>query len=337
MFAVYVDNGIFTSLNDEDINQAIIDLKNIQCEIEDQGELSDYLGVNIKQRQGTTYLTQPHLINQIIEDMGISKHASDKPTPAASTVILGADHDGKELDHNFDYRSVVGKLNFLEKSTRPDIAYAVHQCARFASNPRKSHGDAIVHLAKYLRNTREKGLTLSPSDKHGLEVYIDADFSGSWIKCEAEDDPDTAKSRSGYAIMYTECLLTRKSKLQTIITLSSTNTEYVSLSQSMRKAIPVMGLLDELQEIGIIPKKTGTRVKCRAFEDNSGAIELARLPKMRPWTKHINISYLHFRSYVSDGTVTVEPISMHDQVADLLMKPLPQNQFLKLRKRLLKF
>ncbi len=61
MFAVYVDNGIFTSLNDEDINQAITDLNNIQCEIEDQGELSDYLGVNIKQRQGTIH-TLPNRI-----------------------------------------------------------------------------------------------------------------------------------------------------------------------------------------------------------------------------------------------------------------------------------
>ena len=162
-----------------------------------------------------TYLTQLHLIDQIIEDTGISKHASDKLTPAASTIILGADKEGKEFDYNFDYRSVVGKLNFLEKSTRPDIAYAVHQCARFASNPRKSHGDAIIHLAKYLRNTQEKGLILSPSAKHGLEVYADADFSGSWIKHEAQDDPDTAKSRSGYAIKYAECLLTWKSKLQT--------------------------------------------------------------------------------------------------------------------------
>ena len=335
MFAVYVDDGIFASPNDEDINQAINDLRSIHCDIEDQGELSDYLGVNIKQNQGVTYLTQPHLIDQIIEDTGISRHASDKLTPAASTIILGADKEGKEFDYNFDYRSVVGKLNFLEKSTRPDIAYAVHQCARFASNPRKSHGDAIIHLAKYLRNTREKGLILSPSAKHGLEVYADADFSGSWIKHEAQDDPDTAKSRSGYAIKYAECLLTWKSKLQTIIALSSTEAEYVSLSQSMREAIPIMGLLEELQSMNVIPKKVGTKVKCKAFEDNSGAIELARLPKMRPRTKHINISYHHFRSFITDGSISVEPISTHDQVADLLTKPLPQNQFLKLRKRLL--
>ncbi len=66
MFAVNVDNGIFASPNDEDITQAIKDLKTIKCDIEDQGELSNNLGVNIKQEQEITYLTQPHLIDQIV-------------------------------------------------------------------------------------------------------------------------------------------------------------------------------------------------------------------------------------------------------------------------------
>ena len=125
--------------------------------------------------------------------------------------------------------------------------------------------------------------------------------------------------------------------MQTIIALSSTEAEYVSLSQSMREAIPIMGLLDELREMGIIPPLAKTNVKCKAFEDNLGAIELAKLPKMRPRTKHINIAYHHFRSFVANKSVTVLPISTKEQVADLLTKPLPQNQFLKLRKLLLNY
>ena len=111
----------------------------------------------------------------------------------------------------------------------------------------------------------------------------------------------------------------------------------MSLSQSMRDAIPIMGLLDELTELKLTPPASDTNVKCKAFEDNLGAIELARLPKMRPRTKHINIAYHHFRSFITNGTVKVLPISTKEQVADLLTKPLPQNQFLKLRKLLLNY
>lgn len=120
--------------------------------------------------------------------------------------------------------------------------------------------------------------------------------------------------------------------MQTIITLSSTEAEYVSLSQSMREAIPIIGLLDEMRSMNLIPKLDKTSAKYKAFEDNLGAIELAKLPKMTPRTKHINITYHHFRSFVTNCSVTLLPISTKGQVADLLTKLLPQNQFLKLRK-----
>ena len=62
-------------------------------------------------------------------------------------------------------------------------------------------------------------------------------------------------------------------------------------------------------------------VYCKAFEDNSGAYELARCPKIRPRTKHINQKYHHFRSYV--GTrIHVYQVSTEDQVADLMTKAL---------------
>ena len=93
-----------------------------------------------------------------------------------------------------------------------------------------------------------------------------------------------------------------------------------------------MGLLEEMTTQGVILTSETTRVKCKAFEDTVGAIELARLPKMKPRIKHINIAYHHFRGFVKDGKISIEPISAKDQVADLLTKPLPQNQFLKLRK-----
>ena len=98
-----------------------------------------------------------------------------------------------------------------------------------------------------------------------------------------------------------------------------------------------MQFLDELKEKGFSVYSTEPKVYCKAFEDNSGALELARLPKMRPRTKHINLKYHHFREYVRIGKIFVYPISTIDQVADIFTKPLPQNTFLKLRRKFLHF
>ena len=74
--------------------------------------------------------------------------------------------------------------------------------------------------------------------------------------------------------------------------------------------------------------------KCKAFEDNAGAIELAKAPKLRPRTKHINIKYHHFREHVERGEITIEKIDTSEQLADLGTKPLTRKPFEKLRKKL---
>jgi hypothetical protein len=72
---------------------------------------------------------------------------------------------------------------------------------------------------------------------------------------------------------------------------------------------------------------TNPYVYCKVFEDNSGALKLARLPKLCPRTKHINICYHHFREHVGKGLVKIFPIDTKDQIADALTKPLTHNSF----------
>ena len=338
MFIVYVDDGIFVSTSDDAIDKAIQDLKDQKLNLEDQGDIKDYLGVNVTELDnGKIKLSQPHIIDQIIEDTKIPINGETKPTPAPSTKILVPDIEGKEFDNRFNYRSVIGKLNFLEKSTRPDIAYAVHQCARFTSNPRESHGKAVEYIAKYLASTRDEGIILDPDPNKSIETYADADFAGNWYKPDAEFDVNTARSRTGFILTYCACPITWTSKLQSTISLSSTEAEYVSLSHSMRETIPLMGTIAEITRKGFDVKCRLPRVHCKAFEDNLGAIELAKLPKIRPRTKHINVTYHHFREFVRKGLIKLFPIKTEDQIADLLTKPLPQNQFQKLRKRICGF
>jgi hypothetical protein len=231
--------------------------------------------------------------------MKANSKTKDKAAP--SSTILRRDLDGEPFKEKWDYRSIVGKLNFLEKPTRPEIAYAVHQCTRFASNPRQSHANAVKYLCRYLLATKDKGLILKPDESKSFEVHVDCDFAGNWVKEDAMNDPSTAKSRTGYIISYSGCPVVWASKLQTEVVLSSTESEFVGLSESLRIAIVMMNLLKEMQSFGIPISKTTPTVYCKLFEDNAGAIQLAKVPKMRPRTRHINQKYHHFREWVKTG------------------------------------
>jgi hypothetical protein len=208
----------------------------------------------------------------------------------------------------------------------------------FCQNPRQSHANAVKYLCRYLMATKDKGLIMRPDPAKSFEVHVNRDFSGNWVKEDAMNDPSTAKSRTGYIISYGGCPVIWASKLQTEIVLSSTEivlssteSEYVGLSESLRIAIVMMNLLSELQVFGIIIPKTTPTVFCNFFEDNAGAIHLAKVPKMRPRTRHINQKYHHFREWVKTGLIDVLPIDTEEQPADLMTKPLDLVLFLKHR------
>ena len=332
-FLVYVDDGIFCSPDSKAIKQAIQDLTKAGFDIENKGTISDYLGVHVEKLPSGKYkLSQPQLIKHLVQELegDLAAMKNHKPTlvPALSSRILQRDEEGKPFSRAWHYRSIIGKLNFIEKSTRPDIAYATHQCARFCQDPKESHAKAILQLVRYLQHTSDQGLILDPKKDIALECYADADFAGNWNKITAPQDPSTAKSRTGYIIQYASCPLLWASKLQTQIALSTTEAEYIALSSALREVIPLIELLREMKRNKIDVFVTAPKIYCKAFEDNSGALELAKAPKLRPRTKHINIIYHHFREYVRDGSIQIFAIPTLKQLADICTKPLAQNMFI---------
>jgi len=151
-------------------------------------------------------------------------------------------------------------------------------------------------------------------------VWADADFSGNWIPEEAKEEPDTARSRSGYIMSYLGCPILWKSQLQTEMALSSTESEYIALSQAAGKVKPLMLLIQEMKKEGFNIGCSTPTVKCTLFEDNSGTVCLANSPSMRPRTKHINVKYHHFRSMVASRALKIEKTSSDEQLTDFLTK-----------------
>jgi Reverse transcriptase (RNA-dependent DNA polymerase) len=334
IYVLYTDDSILTGPDKNEIDETIKLLAS-ELDITHDDQLSDFLGVNIQHRDdGTIKLSQPKLIDQVINDLHLEQdHTTIKPTPAASSKLLSRHEDSRPFDGHFNYRSVIGKLHYLVAGSRSEIAYAVHQCARFAHDPKMEHSKAVKWIGRYLKGTRDAGTILRPDKSKSLEVFVDADFAGNWDPDIAGQDRSTARSRHGYYICYGGIPIAWKSTLQQEIALSSTESEITGLSYALRETIPIIRLLEEMEELGY-PVSGGTKVHCEVFEDNSGAIEIARKHKYRPRTKHLNNRLWHFRTYVDRGVITILPIKSEDQPADILTKPLNEEDFKKHRLRM---
>ena len=103
----------------------------------------------------------------------------------------------------------------------------------------------------------------------------------------------------------------------------------------MHEVIPLMEIMKKAKQIKIPVNPTPPKVHCCVFEDNSGAIESAKVPKMRPRTKHLNSKYDHFRSFIQNGSVSVHHMRTEEQMADIFTKPLNQDLFQRHRERII--
>jgi hypothetical protein len=260
-----------------------------------------------------------------------------KSTPALQQT-LGADKDGptRKEDHLWNYAAAIGMLQYLAQNSRPDIAFAVNQCARFSHDPKLVHELAVKHICRYLKQTRTEGLIFSPTKELTMDCYVDADFAGLW-NSEAPEDPNCVKSRTGYIITLAGCPMIWGSKLQQMIALSTTEAEYLALSYAMRQLLPSKRLCQDVLE-HLDQTFKGTKIKSTAFEDNMGCIYTAKSKRISPRTKHIATHVHFFRSHIYDennnptGDVHLEKIDTLVQIADPMTKSLPKEQFVKLRK-----
>ena len=253
--------------------------------------------------------------------------------PAADP--LGTDKFGAPFNEEWSYPAVVGMLLYLSSHTRPDIQFAVHQVARFSHCPRKSHAQAVKRIVRYLIHTRERGTSITPDLKQGLDCYVDADFAGLW-GYEDEQDPASVKSRTGFTLTLFGCPIIWQSKLQTEITLSSTAAEYVAFSMAMRELLPMRALLKEIGSKLGLEFLSKSVIRSTVFEDNQGCLSLVNVPKMSPRNKYLALKYHFFRSQIGESKgIVATYINTKEQKADIFTKGLPEAQFEHIRKLLI--
>jgi len=170
------------------------------------------------------------------------------------------------------------------------------------------HWTALRRIFRYLGGTKALGLEYRGGYCGG---YTDADWGSG----------EDRRSIAGYVFMINGAAISWASKKQGSVALSSTEAEYMSLTQGIKEALWLGELLSDL---GAPRYKTEIRqVQC----DNQGAIALTRNPQYHARTKHIDIQYHFVRQHVESGLIQLTYCPTHDMVADIFTKPLPRPQF----------
>ena len=154
IFIVYIDDRILIGPGENKINGIIESIKEDYA-MTDEGDLNEYLGIKMERKGKARWLTQPALIHRILKAVNISEErkGQGRQTPCTTNgkkAVLSKDVRGPIRRKYWDYRSVVGMLNWLARSTRPDILFAVSQVGRFMAYPKKAHKDAVIRICKYL-------------------------------------------------------------------------------------------------------------------------------------------------------------------------------------------
>jgi hypothetical protein len=291
--------------------------------MKDLGELEYCLGIEIKRSSsGQLTLFQGKYIDDIIKRFGLEK-AHTEPIPMQHNLKLSKSMsptkpEDIEKSNKFSYREIVGSLMYLMISTRPDISYAVGQLAMFLNCYGREHHAAALHLLKYIKGTRDLGITYSPDSSLEVFGYSDADWASNI---------DTRRSTTGYVFYAAGGPVSWKSKVQPTVALSSTEAEYMALTSCAQEAMSLKQLQKEFLVTSLLPTLI--------YEDNQGAIAMSINPVMHKTSKHISIRQHFIREKVQDEDVRLEYCRTEDMFADALTKPLSKVIFLRLRSKLL--
>lgn len=337
---LYVDDQIFCGKDKSKIDAMIKKLQADGHQLDEEDAIEDvysFLGISIERKDNSITLTQAGLIKKFLETVKMTD-CKIIGTPA-NLEPLGSDKHGMPFNEDWNYASAVGQLLYLSSNSRPEIQFAVHQCARFTHNPKHSHAQAVKRIARYLKGTADKGLIMTPDTTKGLDCYVDADFAGLWGH-EDEQDPVCVRSRTGYVLTLFGCPLLWSSKLQPEITLSTVAAEYVAFSMAMRDLLPMRELLQEIGSALGQEVKTLSEMRSTVFEDNTGCLSLVNTPRMSTRNKWLSLKYHWFRSKIGvhNGVhqgIDARYICSASQLADGFTKSLPEAQFITLRKLLM--
>jgi hypothetical protein len=253
IIVLYTDDCLLYARDTTDIDKFVKTLRDdYKLTLNDPYHIDDFLGIRFShQYNGELHMSQTGIIEAVTESAHIPKGRL-KNTPTQATAILHADIEGLARQESWNYSSVIGQLNYLAQNSRPDIPFTVHQCARYSKGPKALHEKAAKRIIYYLQCTRDKTLIMKPNKNLSLDAYCDSDFDGVWHQ-EFAHLCDSCLSRTGFIIVLAGVPIHWSSKLQTEIALSSTEAEYIALSQCCRALLPMRRIIKDILSCDLFP------------------------------------------------------------------------------------
>jgi len=181
---IYVDDIVFGGMSNKMVQHFIQQIQS-EFEISLVGELTYFLGLQVKQVEDTIFISQSKYAKNIVKKFGLD-NGGHKRTPVVTHLKLTKDESGIYVDQSM-YRSMIGSLLYLIAS-KPDITFDVGVCARYQVEPKMSHLTQVKRILRYINSTSDYGILYSSSENSKLIGYCDADWAGS---------ADDRKSTSG--------------------------------------------------------------------------------------------------------------------------------------------
>jgi hypothetical protein len=277
------------------------------------GELSYFLGLQIKHLKNGTFVSQGKYIKDMLKKFGI-EDAKRISTPMGTNRSLDSDTSGNMMDQKM-YRSMIKSLLYVT-ALRLDVMFSVCICARFQASLRESHLKATKRTLRYLKYTQNVGLCYPKGAKFELIGYFDSDYVGCIVHRRSTLDTCQLLERS---------LVSWSSKKQNSVTLSTAKAEYIAISSCCAQ---ILWIKATLNDFGIKFKQVP--LLC----DNESAVKLTNNPVQHAGTKHIDVHHHFIRDHQQKEDISIENVGTNDQLAGIFTKSLDEKKFCKLRNEL---
>jgi transposase InsO family protein len=296
-------------------------------EIHDLGEVKDFLGCEVTRdrKERVLYMSSTKKIEELAAEYGVTGLEKPVSTPMGKDFLQtaqahteddeGVSGAGVPLEPGHRYCELLGSLQYLATTVRPDIAQAAGVLARYRNSPNTSHWNAAIRVVRYLLSTKAFGLRLGGSHSP-CEGFVDANFAG---------DLDDCHSTSGFVFKVYGGAVTWASKKQHVVATSTVEAEYMAASVAVKEASWLRSLLEEFE----IPV-SGLPLHC----DSTGCIHNLTNPVTSKYTKHISVLFHYAREQILLENIQLMFIRGESNLADMFTKPLLPEVFRKHREAL---
>ena len=319
IIGLYVDDMILLCADKEQVKKTVASIQRL-WDIKDIGDVKKILGLGIQRNNNTITINQTAYIEETITKFKLNRAKPATLPVSDRETLITASQTEPQADQSL-YQQAIGRLMWIANSTRFDISYVVGQLSQHCNKPTTRHWNSVLQVLRYLSGTRHLKLTLggTPSSSqnnfgHKLHGFSDADYAG---------DSTDRKSVSGNIYLLNRGPVSWSSTKQRCVSTSTTEAEYIALSDASKQGQWLRTLLKELHQFELLEENQAIPM----HSDNQACITLSQDPIGHRRTKHIDVRYHYIRELVTYKKASIEYLKTADMIADILTKPLSITSF----------